>query len=669
MIIERVLDATPCADLAGYRGGGGGEALRLAQAAGAAATIDAIESSGLRGRGGAGFPTGVKWRTVAEFASSGHPTPVVVNAAEGEPGSFKDRTLLRTNPYKVLEGALVGAHTMGGGDVVVAMKASFGVELDRVCRAIDEMEREGWCEPGDISIVLGPSHYLFGEETALLEVVAGRPPFPRVTPPYRRGVDGSDGSAGTPVTSTASTAALATPESASGTAPALVSNVETWANVAGIVVHGPEWFRSVGTDDSPGTILVTITGRTRRHGVAEVAMGTPLGEAIEAIGGGTPDERGARAAISGVTNPVIPADLFDTPLTYEDMRAAGTGLGAAGFIVFDDATDLEAVARDAARFLAVESCGQCEPCKRDGLAIAELLDAGVADTDVPALEDRLRTVTDGARCYLAQQQQAVVASLLALFPGEMLDGTPPTSPPTESLVAPIVDIRDGVAVLDESQWAKNADWSLGSGGSGASPASRVGPAGDVAVGIDTGPGAADAASTGIATEADADAVAGSVVDEGESSGDIAEGVAAGGAGRRLVGALDGFHANIDDLLATAADADVDDRDEILGVVRHELRRHLNVARRVLHPMVRRVAGDAGEDAGWVADERERRAVGLVDDVIEGTASIDALRAEVDEHVRAERDIVVPMLVAALDRDALDRLGDAVREAHSTTPVG
>ena len=156
-----------------------------------------------------------------------------------------------------------------------------------------------------------------------------------------------------------------------GEAPALVDNVETLANVPLIVTNGPEWYRELGTDRSPGTIVCTITGATRREGVAELAMGTTLREAIELIGWGPAERRRVGTVVSGTSNALIPASLLDTPLTYEAMRDAGTGLGSAGFIVFDDRTDPVAIARGISRFLAVESCGQCEPCKRDGLGIAQ----------------------------------------------------------------------------------------------------------------------------------------------------------------------------------------------------------------------------------------------------------------------------------------------------------
>jgi NADH:ubiquinone oxidoreductase subunit F (NADH-binding) len=255
-----------------------------------------------------------------------------------------------------------------------------------------------------------------------------------------------------------------------------VNNVETLANVPGILAEGPDWFRSVGTAESPGTVVCTVTGRTRRHGVAEVAMGTPLDEVIDHIGGGPRTGR-VVAVMSGVANPLLPGDRLDTPVSYEGMVAAGTGLGAAGFIVFDQATDVVAVAHGVARFLAVESCGQCTPCKQDGLAIAAALDrlrrSDAEPDDLTVVEDRLATVADGARCYLATQHQLVVSSALALFPDAVAGHAHGDAPAAEvELIVPIVDIVEGAAVLDDGQLAKQPDWSFDAEDSGQSPADR-----------------------------------------------------------------------------------------------------------------------------------------------------------------------------------------------------
>ena len=187
--VQRVLPASAFEHLQSYLDAGGGKGLPAARAMAPTAVIDLVDSSGLRGRGGAGFPTGRKWRTVAANRSPLESTTVVVNAAEGEPGSFKDRAILRANPYAVLEGALIAAYAVGADQVVVALKRTFTREATRVDTAITELQTAGWGDGIDVSIFEGPNEYLYGEETALLEAIDGRYPFPRVTPPFRRGVE------------------------------------------------------------------------------------------------------------------------------------------------------------------------------------------------------------------------------------------------------------------------------------------------------------------------------------------------------------------------------------------------------------------------------------------------------------------------------------------------
>ena len=449
-VINRVLDPEPIDTLDAYVAIGGGAGLEAARRLEGIGIIEEVTASGLRGRGGGGFPTGTKWASIAATPATLPPT-VIINAAEGEPGSFKDRALLRRNPYRVLEGALIAATAVGAGRIVVGLKRSFVRERRRIASAIAELRAAGWLDTVEICVVLGPSEYLFGEETGLLEVVEGRQPFPRIAPPYRRGIG-------------------AAPESADeeqwdeDQGLVLANNAETLANVPGIVMQGAAWFRSLGTEESPGTIVCTVSGDTARHGVGEVPLGTPIREIIDEIGGGARPGQRLVAALSGVANAFLPESMFDTPATYEALAAAGSGLGAAGFLVFDDSTDLVAVAHGVAQFLSVESCGQCEPCKRDGLAIADELEAlqrSSTDAEVIVrLEDRLTTITDGARCNLAVQQQIVTRSLLQQFPdlveAHIHDAASAADP---VLVAPMVDIVDGHAILDETQSTKQPDWS------------------------------------------------------------------------------------------------------------------------------------------------------------------------------------------------------------------
>jgi NADH:ubiquinone oxidoreductase subunit F (NADH-binding) len=405
---------------------------------------------------------------------------VVVNAAEGEPGSFKDRAILRANPYHVLEGAVIAARAVGADRIIVGLKRTFTPEIARLREAIDAIGAEGWTDGLAVSLFEGPSEYLYGEETALLETIDGRYPFPRIAPPYRRGVEEvvehpED------VTANSASAAhveMAAPDGESPAPPTLASNVETYANVPAILAEGADWFRSVGTQESPGTIVCTITGRTQRHGVAEFAMGTPLAEVIDAIGGGPEPGHRFIGALSGVSNPMLPAERFDTPMSHEAMRALETGLGTGGFIVFDDRDDPVAIAAGVSRFLAVESCGQCTPCKQDGRAIAAQLARVAAsdatDDDLETIDQLLGTVTDSARCNLAYQQHDVVDSVLSLFldqfQGHVTENLAAVEP---ALIAPILDLVDGRAVLDEHQRAKQPDWTYDAEDSGQSPADRL----------------------------------------------------------------------------------------------------------------------------------------------------------------------------------------------------
>lgn len=478
--LDRVLPAAALTTLDEYRDHGGGRGLERARRLSPREVTDVVAASGLRGRGGAGFPTGRKWSTVTANHSDLLASTVAVNAAEGEPGTFKDRAILRSNPYAVLEGALIAAHAVGANQVIVALKRSFERSIRRVDEAIGEIERAGWSEGVEVAIFEGPSEYLFGEETALLECIDGRHPFPRIAPPFRRGVVEivDDLRALDSESSSAAHVQMAGPSSALVAPPALVNNTETLANVPAIVANGPEWFRELGTDDSPGTVVCTVTGRTRRHGVAELAMGTPLRDAIDLIGDGPEPGHAIKAVLSGVANSLVPAALLDTPISYEGMQAIGSGVGAAGFIVFDDTTDLVAVAAEVSRFLAVESCGQCTPCKQDGLILADRLRALQADdaldTDLDTILMRLRHITRGARCYLASQHQVVVESILELFPDEVaahLAGREHDGP--HPRILPIVDIVDDRAVLDLGHLHKQPDWTYGPTFSGRSPADRL----------------------------------------------------------------------------------------------------------------------------------------------------------------------------------------------------
>jgi NADH-quinone oxidoreductase subunit F len=473
-LTPRVLPPRPVLRLDDYEQAGGGQGLEAATRLGPDGVMDELTASGLRGRGGAGFPTGRKWAAVSANVSPVEPTTVVVNGAEGEPGSFKDRAIMRADPYRVLEGALIAAFALTADTVIVAIKETFTAEAERLRAAIQEIHAARWATDVELTVFEGPPEYLYGEETGLLESIDGRGPFPRVSPPYRHGAE----ELGADLVTSAAKIEMAAPGELTDAPPTLANNVETLANVPGILARGAEWFRSVGTDDSPGTIVCTVTGQTPRHGVAEVAMGTPLRDVIDVIGGGALPERRHVAAMSGVANSLILADDFDAPVSYEGMQAIGTGLGTGGFILFDDTTDFIAVAAGVSRFLGVESCGQCVPCKQDGLELAEILERMCKDTaneaDLTELDKRIGTVADSARCNLALQHQLVVGNIRRLFPDQVRAHTHVDARSVEpELIAAIVDIEDGRAVLDARQRAKQPDWSYDPVDSGKWPATRL----------------------------------------------------------------------------------------------------------------------------------------------------------------------------------------------------
>jgi NADH:ubiquinone oxidoreductase subunit F (NADH-binding) len=452
-----LLPATPVEKIDGYLDGGGGDGLEAARRLGPEATIDELRASGLRGRGGGGFPTGAKWAGVV--AQAGTHRFAVCNAAEGEPGTFKDRWLMRSNPYQLIEGLAIAAFAVGAREAFIGLKASFVPEIAALERALAEMQGAGLAGEVPIRLVSGPDEYLFGEETALLEVIEGKEPLPRLLPPYLHGLFST-----APQMGWIPTGVRLGHHGAHESNPTLVNNAETLSNVPHILARGPEWFRTMGTHASPGTIVTTVVGDVARPGVAEVEMGTSLAEVIETVGGSPLPGRQLKAAFSGVANPVVTASHFSLPLTYEDFAARGTGLGAAGFIVYDDSACMVEVARLFSRFLYVESCGQCPPCKlgsEDITARLERIEAGEADDDdIEVIGSWLGKVTDGARCYLATEEQNVVSSVLRAFPEEFAEhleqGRCPR--PRDLPLPKIVDLADDRAVYDEAQARKQPDW-------------------------------------------------------------------------------------------------------------------------------------------------------------------------------------------------------------------
>jgi NADH:ubiquinone oxidoreductase subunit F (NADH-binding) len=445
-----LLDGAPVTSLAEYVERGGGTGWQLAIDADADRVLDELERSGLRGRGGAGFSTATKWRSIVAGGDAVGERFVVANGAEGEPGTFKDRTLLRHNPYLLLEGLLIAARIVGAQRTFVALKSSFEIEADAVASAAAEIAAAGWADDIQIDLVRGPDEYLFGEEKALLEVIEGEEPLPRLFPPYLYGLFTTSPQIGW------SAGRTLPGERRDAANPTLVNNVETLSTIPAIVANGGDWYRRHGTPESPGTMICTVSGDTLRHGVGEYELGTPLVTVIAELGGGMPRGRAIKYVLSGISNPVLPGELIDTPLTYEDMEAAGAGLGTGGFIVYDDRTDPAELAHAVSTFLGVESCGQCSACKLGCQQVTDILAGldGVTEGAIYGdLRARLASVTDASRCFLPSQEQRVVASLLP----DMHDPRA-RRPPRGIEITKIVGIDDGRFLLDPTQARKRPDW-------------------------------------------------------------------------------------------------------------------------------------------------------------------------------------------------------------------
>ncbi len=406
-----LLKDEPIASLDDYLAVGGGEGLSRALEIGPEDTIAEVRRAGLRGRGGAGFPTGIKWRGLrADPASTKY---VVCNGAEGEPGTFKDRWLLRTNPYQVLEGLQIAAFAVGAAEAFIAIKRRFRPEGIALKRALTEMSEAGLTGDLPVGIVEGPDDYLFGEEKALLEVVEGNDPLPRLYPPYVQGLF----------------------EEADESKPAVVNNVETLSNAPHILRNGADWFRSMGTEESPGTMVFTVSGDVRREAVAELELGTPLSFLVYGIGEGLRAGRRVKAALSGVSNRPVPGRLLDTPLSFEGMSAIRSGLGSGGFIVYDDTTCMAQVGHILSGFLHRESCGQCPPCKLGTGALRDLfgeVQSGRSDGgEVDEIAAWILRVTDANRCGLGSGQQVLADGIYGEFGEDLihhLDGAGCPSP-------------------------------------------------------------------------------------------------------------------------------------------------------------------------------------------------------------------------------------------------
>ena len=369
--------------------------------------IHRITESGLRGRGGGGYPTGLKWSTVAKAA--GDVKYVVCNGDEGDPGAFMDRSVMEGDPHRILEGMAIAAYAVGASKGFIYVRAEYPIAVSRLTTAIREARRRGLLGNGiggttfnfDVEIRLGAGAFVCGEETALLASIEGRRGTPRPRPPFPA-VSGLWGK------------------------PTLINNVETYANIAPIVRNGGKWFFNMGSERSKGTKVFALTGRIKNTGLIEVPLGIKLWEIIEVIGGGVPGGHKLKAVqTGGPSGGCIPADMLSLGVSYDALMAAGSIMGSGGMIVMDDTSCMVNVARFFVEFCMTESCGKCIPCRAGTAQMYTLLTrfcegTGTMD-DLELLIELCDTVKETSLCGLGQTAPNPVLSTLKYFKNEYLE--------------------------------------------------------------------------------------------------------------------------------------------------------------------------------------------------------------------------------------------------------
>ena len=363
--------------------------------------IDIIDKSGLRGRGGAGFPTGKKWRATKD--AKGDTKYVVCNADEGDPGAFMDRSILEGDPHAVLEAMEIAGYAVGAEKGYIYVRAEYPIAVQRLKIAINQAREYGILGKNifgtkfsfDIEIRLGAGAFVCGEETALLESIEGRRGQPRVKPPYPA-------------------------QSGLWGCPTLINNVETYANIAQIILKGAEWYSSIGTANSKGTKVFALGGNVNNVGLVEVPMGTTLREIVFDIGGGIPNGREFKAAqTGGPSGGCIPKEHLDTPIDYESLKEIGSMMGSGGLIVMDDTKCMVCLAKFYLQFTVSESCGKCTPCRigtKRMLEILEKLCSGEGEEyDIYRLEKLAANIKKASICGLGQSAPNPVISTMKYF--------------------------------------------------------------------------------------------------------------------------------------------------------------------------------------------------------------------------------------------------------------
>ena len=366
--------------------------------------IEEVSKSGLRGRGGAGFPTGKKWSFTR--MAQGDQKYVVCNADEGDPGAFMDRSILEGDPHGVLEAMMIAGYAVGANKGYIYVRAEYPIAVQRFQLAIDEARDYGilgnniWGSgfDFDMEVRLGAGAFVCGEETALLESIEGRRGQPRIKPPFpaNAGLFGK---------------------------PTLINNVETYANITKIILNGAEWYSNIGTETSKGTKVFALGGNVNNVGLVEVPMGVTLREIVFDIGGGIPNGRGFKAAqTGGPSGGCIPAEHLDTPIDYESLKSIGSMMGSGGLIVMDDSKCMVNLAKFYLGFTVDESCGKCTPCRIGNKRLLEILtritEGKGEEGDIEKLEDLSQNIEKASVCGLGQTAPNPVLSTIRYFRDE-----------------------------------------------------------------------------------------------------------------------------------------------------------------------------------------------------------------------------------------------------------
>ena len=367
-------------------------------------TIDVIKKSGLRGRGGAGFPTGLKWEFCSKEASE--QKYIICNADEGDPGAFMDRAVIEGNPHAVIEGMIIGAYAIGADKGYVYIRAEYPLAVERLKKALSQARKNNLLGKNilgkkfdfDIKIKLGAGAFVCGEETALIASIEGQRGMPRAKPPFPvyKGLWGK---------------------------PTVINNVETLANIPYIIRNGAEWYSSFGTEKSKGTKVFALTGKIKNSGLIEVPMGIPLREIIYDIGGGIENNKAFKAVqTGGPSGGCIPADLLDIKVDYESLAKVGSIVGSGGMVVLDENDCMVNIAKFFLQFTQSESCGKCIPCRVGTKRLLEILERITSgkgrEGDIELLEDLAGDVKATSLCGLGQTAPNPILSTIRYFRDE-----------------------------------------------------------------------------------------------------------------------------------------------------------------------------------------------------------------------------------------------------------